>query len=185
MDHPDQIRWDRKYSEKKPHSEITPDTFLARHLTGISPGIALDIGCGFGDNAITLAREGFQVTGLDISRVALDRAKERARYAGVDVEFVWSDVEDFDFGDQTYDLVTGFYFLNRPIFPRIKKGLRIGAIFLYKTYTEGELFYRPSLNRDYLLEQGELKRSFEEFEILLYDERDNGKECTAKIIARK
>ncbi len=132
-----------------------------------------------------MAKRGFDVTAMDISRVALKRAEDRARKAGVSVLFQYSDAEDFDFGDQIYDLITGFYFLNRPIFPSIKKALKPGGIFLYKTYTVDELRYRPELNMAYLLEHEELKSVFEDFEILLYDERDTGTECSVRFLARR
>jgi len=185
MNRADRIRWDRKYSEKVPPGEISPDPFLAASLPGMAKGRALDLACGFGDNAIVMARAGFEVTAVDISSVALERAKGRALKAGVHVDFVLSDVEDFDFGERVYDLISGFYFLNRSVFPKVKRGLRPGGIFLYKTYTLDELHYRPALNRRYLLEKGELKGFFDDSEILLYEEKDNGAECTAKIVARK
>jgi len=185
MNEADRIRWDKKYNDKEPPQEIAPDSFLVRSIKGIRPGRALDLGCGFGDNAITLAGAGFEVTAVDISQVGLKRAVERARKAGVSVLFQQSDAEDFDFGDQVYDLITSFYFMNRAIFPRIKKSLKPGGIFLYKTYTVDELRYRPELNRAYLLEHVELKTLFEDFEILLNDERDTGTECSVRFLARR
>lgn len=185
MNRLDQVRWDRKYSEKIPPSEISPDPFLAGNLAGIAKGRALDLACGFGDNAIAMARAGCEVTAVDISSAALDRARERSLEAGVYVDFHLTDAEDFNFGDAVYDLITGFYFLNRSVFAGIRKGLKPGGVFLYKTYTVDELRYRAALNRDYLLAKGELKGFFQDFDILLYEEEDSGKECTAKIIARK
>lgn len=49
----------------------------------VVPGRALDVGCGTGTNALWLARQGFEVFGVDISDVAIDRA--RARMDGVDL----------------------------------------------------------------------------------------------------
>jgi 2-polyprenyl-3-methyl-5-hydroxy-6-metoxy-1,4-benzoquinol methylase len=185
MNESDRRRWDRKYAEKEPHADITADPFLLSSLPGIVPGRALDVACGFGDNAIRLAQEGFEVTGLDISEVALERARRRAAEQGVTVRFVCADVDDFEIGDQTYDLITGFYFLHRPAFSRIKKGVKPGGMVVYKTYTADEVRYRPVLNRNYLLEPGELKSVFEDFQLLLYDERDNGEECSVRMIARR
>jgi tellurite methyltransferase len=185
MNQNDQRRWDGKYRGKEPSSEITPDPLLIRCLQGIVPGRALEIACGYGDNAIAMAQKGLDVTAIDISEVALRRAKERAKKNDVNVNFLLADAEEFDFGNQTYDMISGFYFLSRPLFFRIKRGLKEGGLFLYKTYTVDELFYRPGLNKDYLLEQGELRRFFEDFSVLLYDERNNGKECSARIIARR
>ena len=55
-------------------------------------GQALDLGCGSGIWSIELARRGWQVTGIDIVPRAVRRARERARQAGVEVQFVEGDV---------------------------------------------------------------------------------------------
>lgn len=52
---------------------------------------ALDIGCGTGDNAVWLARNGFEVTGTDTSDIALEKAKEKAIKAGLECHFVLAD----------------------------------------------------------------------------------------------
>ncbi len=58
---------------------------------GIGPGKALEIGCGTGTNSIWLARQGFDVTGVDLSEVAIERAEAKAAEAGVDCRFVADD----------------------------------------------------------------------------------------------
>lgn len=55
----------------------------------------LDLCCGPGRHAIPLARRGMRVTAVDRTRLLLDRVRERARLAGVDVELVESDMRDF------------------------------------------------------------------------------------------
>ncbi len=185
MNYADQQRWDRKYSEKVAPEEIQADPFLERCLPGIAAGRSLDIACGLGDNAIAMARNGFEVTAIDLSGVGLERARERARTAGVAVDFKRTDVEDFDLPLKHFDLITSFYFLNRAVFPKIKKGLKEGGIYLTRTYTREELRYRPNLNPAYLLEPGELRETFRDFEILLYEEKDNGREGKVEMIARR
>ena len=60
--------------------------------SALSPGTALDVGCGTGDSSIYLAKHGWQVTGVDFVPKALDKARAKARAADVDVEFVHADV---------------------------------------------------------------------------------------------
>jgi cyclopropane fatty-acyl-phospholipid synthase-like methyltransferase len=66
--------------------------FLAR----TPPGRALDLGCGTGTNAITLALQGWQVTAIDFSERALRRARDKARAARVSIRFLRRDVTRLD-----------------------------------------------------------------------------------------
>lgn len=58
----------------------------------IQPGRAIDLGCGTGANAIFLAQHGFEVTGVDFSEAAIEKARQRAEAAGVQVNFVVDDL---------------------------------------------------------------------------------------------
>ena len=53
----------------------------------VPPGSAIDLGCGTGDNSIWLASQGFQVTGCDLSPIALDQARVKAERAKVRCTF--------------------------------------------------------------------------------------------------
>jgi SAM-dependent methyltransferase len=68
-------------------------------------GDVLDIGCGLGDNAIYLAKNGHTVTGLDISPTALLTAEQRAKDAGVDVTFAVADSTKLDGYTDAFDTV--------------------------------------------------------------------------------
>ncbi len=70
-----------------------PDFNLVEAVTShpISGCRALDVGSGTGDNAIWLAQHGFQVTGADVSDIALDKAKEKADKANAACCFVLAD----------------------------------------------------------------------------------------------
>ena len=70
-----------------------PDFNLIDTVTGtpIPGGKALDVGCGSGDNSIWLARNGFEVTGTDVSDVALGKAREKASQAKVECNFILVD----------------------------------------------------------------------------------------------
>jgi 2-polyprenyl-3-methyl-5-hydroxy-6-metoxy-1,4-benzoquinol methylase len=77
----------------------------------------LDVACGTGVVAVTAARLGARVTGLDLTPELLERARENARIAGVDIEWHQGDVEQLPFADSTYDMVLsqfGHIFAPRP-----------------------------------------------------------------------
>ncbi|GGW73308.1 class I SAM-dependent methyltransferase [Streptomyces xantholiticus] len=87
------------------------DESLAAYLDRglISPGRALDLGCGPGRNALHLAAAGFDVDAVDLSPTALDWAGERAREAGAEVRFHCGDAFDLPAGADElggpYDLI--------------------------------------------------------------------------------
>ncbi|WP_037577603.1 class I SAM-dependent methyltransferase [Phaeacidiphilus oryzae] len=88
--------WDRFYADRArgiPFFVPKPDESLVAHLDRgtIAPGRALDLGCGPGRNAVHLAARGFQVDAVDLSRVALAWAGERAAAAGVEVRLLQGD----------------------------------------------------------------------------------------------
>ena len=71
--------WDDRYRSSKRVWSGNPNPQLVAEAAGIAPGRALDVGCGEGADAIWLAEQGWEVVGMDISQVALDRAAEHAR----------------------------------------------------------------------------------------------------------
>lgn len=70
---------------------ISPPELVA-HIASHPPGRALDLGCGTGTNAITLAKRGWQVIAVDFALPAIQLARGKARRAGVQVEFQAGDV---------------------------------------------------------------------------------------------
>ena len=81
-----------------------PDDLLVAQIKGLSPGRALELGCGMGSNAVWLAGRGWRVTAIDFS----ENARQLARERGVDVEFVIVDASAYQPKGE-YDLVTSFY----------------------------------------------------------------------------
>jgi SAM-dependent methyltransferase len=68
-------------------------------------GAVLDVGCGLGDNAIYLASQGHQVTGIDSAPTAVEQARQRARQHGVDVDFAVADAGSLAGFDGRFDSV--------------------------------------------------------------------------------
>lgn len=74
----DQAYWDAFYNERSSVWSGQPNPQLVAEVAELTPGTALDIGSGEGADAIWLARQGWTVTAVDISQVALTRGAEKA-----------------------------------------------------------------------------------------------------------
>lgn len=85
---------------------------------GVEPGQrVLDVACGTGVVSVTAARRGARVTGLDLTPELLQRARENASIAGVEIDWHEGDVENLPFGDGAFDVVLsefGHMFAPRP-----------------------------------------------------------------------
>jgi SAM-dependent methyltransferase len=91
----DITKWNEHYQAGDPPWETgRPSPELQRVLRAhhVPPCRALELGCGTGTNSVWLAQQGFEVTGLDVAPLALERAEARARVAGVSVRFLQADV---------------------------------------------------------------------------------------------
>lgn len=103
--------WDGHYRKREQVWSGRPNALLVSEVEGLGPGAALDLGCGEGADAIWLAQRGWQVTAVDVSRVALDRATNAAKDAGVAALIDWHLHElarTFPVG--TFDLVSAQFF---------------------------------------------------------------------------
>src|SRR6266508_3989501 len=84
--------WNRRYAGTELLWTARPNRFLVAEATGLTPGRALDLACGEGRNAVWLAEQGWQVTGVDFSDVGLGKARRLAAQRGVEVDWVEADL---------------------------------------------------------------------------------------------
>jgi cyclopropane fatty-acyl-phospholipid synthase-like methyltransferase len=98
------MRFSLRYMGDPPwETGISPPELMA-FINSHAPGRALDLGCGTGTNAITLAQHGWQVTGVDFVGRALKAARDKARHAGVTIEFLRQDASRLDNLQPPFDL---------------------------------------------------------------------------------
>jgi SAM-dependent methyltransferase len=102
--------WDARYSEREgARWSGRPNGRLLAEVASLTPGRALDVGCGEGADAIWLARNGWTVTAIDISDVAVTRAQQAAERAGAAVEWIRGDALRTPFPAGSFDLVSMQY----------------------------------------------------------------------------
>ncbi len=101
--------WDARYRGATLLWTERPNQLLVEEISGLKTGRALDLGAGEGRNAAWLAEQGWQVTAVDFSRVALERGAAIAQRAGVKVEWVPADLTEYRPAAATFDLVVILY----------------------------------------------------------------------------
>ncbi len=101
--------WDERYASAEQVWSGRPNGALVAEVAGLRPGRALDVGCGEGADVVWLAQQGWDVTGLDVSQVALDRAAMHARQAGASVRWVHADLVQAQLPAGAFDLVSAQY----------------------------------------------------------------------------
>ncbi|HEY7154901.1 MAG TPA: class I SAM-dependent methyltransferase [Gemmataceae bacterium] len=92
---PDSSRWNERYETGDTPWETGQSSSELQRVVDeatIRPCRALEMGCGTGASAVWLAQQGFDVTALDLSPLAIERARQRAGEAGVSVRFLVADV---------------------------------------------------------------------------------------------
>ena len=121
--------WEEFYGAGRTPWSGRPNRVLVAELTDrpIPVARALDLGCGAGADAIWLAQQGWQVTGLDISAAALERAAAESEAAGVADRTHWvrHDLSD-GLPEDEWDLVAASY-LHSPVELDREKVLRLAA----------------------------------------------------------
>jgi 2-polyprenyl-3-methyl-5-hydroxy-6-metoxy-1,4-benzoquinol methylase len=160
----DRVRWDKKYKNNIiPTKVVEVVEKNAKLATGES---ALDIACGMGRNAKFLATEGFNVHALDISDVAIKSLKNIENIRAEEVDF-----DTYTLKENSYDLIICTYYLNRSLFPQIERALKDGGVFIFETFVHHPDNTKAPSNKSFLLESGELERTFSKnYEILHLNE---------------
>lgn len=173
--------WDQHYSDSA-NVERLPAPLLVEVAALLKPGRALDLACGPGRNALFLAAEGWDVTAVDRSEVAIRLLRERG--AGLPIHSHVADLEAgaFAIEPDAYDLVCDFYYLQRDLFPAIRAGVRPGGVFTGAIHVA-----EPRRPGRYVLAPGELRTLFDGWKILFYSESPEGgpHRPSARIIARR
>lgn len=184
----DSQRWDARYTENARYSTFEkPRPFLVNHA-GLLPssGLALDVAMGLGGNAEFLLERGLKVIGVDISRVALKRARQRLRA----LMAAQADLTRFYLPDNTFDVILNFFYLQRDLWPNYVRALRPGGWLIFETLTIDFRSLQPEIDPKYLLAPGELRHAFPSLVIVDYQEgwstSDNGhRRPVAGLVARK
>ena len=179
-------RWNRKYRERNPNPDFIADPLLTNHAPLLDgKGTALDIACGVGHNAIFLAKRGYDVTAIDGSETGLRYCREAVRNTSLRIRLVAADLERIALPRDFFDVVVVVRYLYRPLVAQLKSTLKPGGIVIYKTFNVNHLREKPDFKREYLLERGELREWFANYDAIITNDSPKLDDALTWLIARK
>ena len=164
-----QHKWDGVYSQQDKMPSACLVLTENQHLLPAS-GIALDLACGLGGNALLLAQAGLRVQAWDISSVAINQLQQESARQHLSVEARVRDVEHDPPGVNSVDVITVSYFLNRELCSALIAALRPGGVLFYQTYCQQKVTEEGPVNLNYLLADNELLKLFDGLQVRAYRE---------------
>nr|WP_306267563.1 class I SAM-dependent methyltransferase [Pararhizobium sp. IMCC3301] len=167
--------WDERYGAPGYLFGTAPSQFLNDHRDCLVPGAqTLALADGEGRNSVFLAACGLQVTAMDASPVAVEKARALATEQGVSVDFHVADILDWDWIPNVYDLVAGIFIQFSPpddrkaVFEGIKKTLKPGGTLLLHGYRPEQIEYGTGgpPHAENMYSEDLLRTAFSDMEIL-------------------
>ena len=169
-------KWNKKYSERineqvdpKPNPRLMN---LSPYLTG---GLALDLACGLGGNSLFLAGLNYQVQAIDISEVAINFLQEQAKNQNLEIIPRVADLTKDKFLENKpsfFDLVVISYYLERSLFPCVKKCIKRNGYFFMETYYLSPQTENKGISNQYKLQEHELLAEFKDWHVLFFEENE-------------
>ena len=164
-----QAKWDAIYSKR----EVSPTPALVlqqnQHLLPVR-GVALDLACGQGGNALLLAEAGLDTLAYDISKVAIAQLKQEASAKNLTINAQVRDVLDQPLENASLDVLVISYFLDHALCSSLIDALKPGGLLFYQTYCQQKVNEQGPSNPAFLLKDNELLSLFSSMKVRVYRE---------------
>jgi predicted TPR repeat methyltransferase len=172
-------RWNRVFSEPRENIRTDANQFLVQIARELKPGAALDIGMGVGRNALYLARQGWTVTGVDISDVAVEKAREQVSAEKLTFTAIRMDMFQMDYGRNRFDLVVFTYMGGERdgMAAKITDALKPGGLLVIEHFLR-----QAGMTVGY--EPGALPKLYPALEVLRYAEEDSNPDYDQQVKGR-
>jgi SAM-dependent methyltransferase len=196
--------WNERFDKEEFIFGKEPNEYLVEQTTQyLKPGNSvLCIADGEGRNGVWLAKQGMQVTGFDVSDIALMKANQFAKDNQVEIQYSLCDTDGFDWQANAYDAVIGIFIqfadpvMRTRIFQQVHRALKPGGIFILQGYTPKQLEYKtggPSLIEHLYTEEmiRDLSQEFEILNLICYEKelsegaRHTGMSALLGMVAKK
>lgn len=138
--------WNARYANDEYIFGTAPNQFLASHANLIQPGMrALAVADGEGRNSVWLAEQGAHVHAVDVSPLALAKARALAQARGVAIQFEEADLLNWHWPEAEYDLIVAIFIQfaspaqRAPIIAGIRRALKAGGLLILQGYTPKQI----------------------------------------------
>ncbi|MGH9519896.1 MAG: class I SAM-dependent methyltransferase [Terriglobales bacterium] len=163
--------YDLIYALSHARPQPQPSPFLVATAGEGHGSTAVDIGSGAGRNTLYLARHGYRVTALDLSRIGLDITAQQAALGHLPVTTVAADIHQYDLGHARWDLVVliDFPYPYQTLLPRIAVGLKPGGLVVIQAVSTREPGPRKSPDGTFhytYMDRRDVETAFAGFKVL-------------------
>lgn len=162
-------KWDARY-QLGDNVPTVAEVLQHNHYLLPSEGVALDLACGLGGNALRLAEKGLTVKAWDISPEAIARLNAEAIQRGLTIDSEVRDVVEQPPEPNSVDVLMVSLFLSRPLCPALVAAIKPGGLLMYQTYCRAKVSETGPSNPEYLLEDNELLKLFSGMKLRVYRE---------------
>lgn len=143
----DEKFWNERYSQPEYIYGTDPNTFLQSSISHFpKTGRVLCLAEGEGRNALFLSQQGYEVCAVDLSVSGKEKAEKLALEHGVSIEYVVANVNDYDFGEDRWDVIVSISAHTDPVtrkrvYHKTLKALKENGIFILESYHPKQLQY--------------------------------------------
>lgn len=166
----DREKWNERYRSGAYATRTHPTQLLAEWLPRLPRGRALDVPCGAGRNALFLAEHGYGVDAIDISSVALERARQNAAERNVAINWIELDLESCALPEERYDLIVMVRYVNSALLSALIERLEDGGYLLCEEHLVTNRDVVGPKNPDFRVRPNELLDLARSLRVLYYHE---------------
>ena len=170
MNSPIEKKWDAIYRARS-DVEVLPAPVLSDHAFLLpEQGVALDLACGLGGNAMFLAEHGLEVHAFDISSLALNKLQQLAKSKDLQIKTRQVNIQPEMLTENSFDVIVIARFLDRTLSSAIMAALKPRGLLFYQTYTMQKITTSPPNRLEFLLTENELLKLFAPLRVVFYRE---------------
>tara|TARA_Y100000034_G_scaffold136768_1_gene215560 strand:- start:1054 stop:1638 length:585 start_codon:yes stop_codon:yes gene_type:complete len=183
--------WDNQYTKGAHWEYGRPSNNCIKFVAMVGSGKVFDAGCGSGRDCFYLAEQGFRTYGVDISKVAIQKARTEAEKRRLNIVFTIGNLEELIYDDEKFDGIYSGYTMQSTDLEKtakelarvLKKGKIAYIVMFEETSYEDSRINKEHMNHNFILSEFSKYFNIKEQNIDSYSEQDErGKHTHKRLI---